>query len=180
MSRFSQAAATMHTLSLAAMEEASRLGVHDADIDHLLLALTLDADTGGQVLRRAGIRLDTARAAVEAGFGALIVAGNEAGGWASEESSFILLQALLAHDVPPIWVRGGIGPRSASACVAAGAAGVVLDGALLLAKESALGPAAIPVTRVAGCRPSRKPTRLRRLAELTSPPEAAPDALPGA
>ncbi len=66
MSRFTQAAATMHTLSLAAMEEASRLGVHDADIDHLLLALTLDADTGGQVLRRAGIRLDSARAAVEA------------------------------------------------------------------------------------------------------------------
>ena len=30
MSRFTQAAATMHTLSLAAMEEASRLGVHDA------------------------------------------------------------------------------------------------------------------------------------------------------
>lgn len=66
MSRFTQAAATMHTLSLAAMEEASRLGVHDADIDHLLLALTIDADTGGQVLRRAGIRLDAARAAVEA------------------------------------------------------------------------------------------------------------------
>lgn len=66
MSRFTQAAATMHTLSLAAMEEASRLGVHDADIDHLLLALTIDADTGGQVLRRAGIGLDAARAAVEA------------------------------------------------------------------------------------------------------------------
>ncbi|WP_101847857.1 SRPBCC family protein [Zhihengliuella sp. ISTPL4] len=66
MSRFTQAAATMHTLSLAAMEEASRLGVHDADIDHLLLALTLDADTGGQVLRRSGVHLDAARIAVEA------------------------------------------------------------------------------------------------------------------
>ncbi|MBP3976934.1 SRPBCC family protein [Microbacterium sp. BLY] len=66
MSRFTQAAATMHTLSLAAMEEASRLGVRDADIDHLLLALTLDADLGGQVLRRAGVHLDAARAAVEA------------------------------------------------------------------------------------------------------------------
>ena len=66
MSRFTQAAATMHTLSLAAMEEASRLGVRDADIDHLLLALTLDADTGGQVLRRAGVDLDATRTAVEA------------------------------------------------------------------------------------------------------------------
>lgn len=66
MNRFTLAAATMHTLSLAAMEEASRFGVHDADIDHLLLALTIDADTGGQVLRRAGIRLDAARAAVAA------------------------------------------------------------------------------------------------------------------
>ncbi|WP_149084033.1 MULTISPECIES: SRPBCC family protein [Microbacterium] len=66
MSRFTQAAATMHTLSLAAMEEVSRLGMHDADIDHLLLALTLDADTGGQVLRRAGVHLEAARTAVEA------------------------------------------------------------------------------------------------------------------
>lgn len=78
------------------------------------------------------------KAATEAGFAALIAAGNEAGGWVSKESSFILLQALLTQDVPPIWVRGGIGPWSASACVAAGASGVVLDGALLLAKESAL------------------------------------------
>lgn len=66
MSRFTDAAAAMHTLSLAAMEEASRLELRDADIDHLLLALTIDADTGGQVLRRAGVRLDATRAAVEA------------------------------------------------------------------------------------------------------------------
>jgi len=64
MSRFTQAAATMHTLSLASMEEASRLGVRDADIDHLLLALTIDADTGGQVLRSMGVGLDAARTAV--------------------------------------------------------------------------------------------------------------------
>jgi len=64
MSRFTQAAATMHTLSLAAMEEASRLGLRDADIDHLLLALTIDPDTGGQVLRSMGVSLHAARAAV--------------------------------------------------------------------------------------------------------------------
>lgn len=66
MSRFIQAAATMHALSLAAMEEASRFGVRDADIDHLLLALTIDPDTGGQILRGMGAGLDAARAAVAA------------------------------------------------------------------------------------------------------------------
>jgi hypothetical protein len=64
VSRFTRAAATMHTLSLAAMEEASRFGVRDADIDHLLLALTLDPDVGGQVLRGLGVSLTAARAAV--------------------------------------------------------------------------------------------------------------------
>ncbi|AGA29701.1 polyketide synthase family protein [Singulisphaera acidiphila DSM 18658] len=82
---------------------------------------------------------ESCRAAAEAGFEALIVAGNEAGGRVAEESSFILLQAALGiNNAPPVWVRGGIGLRSASACVAAGAAGVVLDGAVLLAKESPL------------------------------------------
>ncbi|WP_406700276.1 SDR family NAD(P)-dependent oxidoreductase [Singulisphaera sp. Ch08] len=82
------------------------------------------------------------RAAAAAGFEALIVAGNEAGGRVAEESSLILLQAALGiAGAPPVWVRGGIGLRSASACVAAGAAGVVLDGAVLLAKESPLPPA---------------------------------------
>ncbi|MFF1539843.1 SRPBCC family protein [Microbacterium sp. NPDC058269] len=66
MSRFIQAASTMHTLSLASMEEASRFGVRDTDIDHLLLALTFDPDTGGQILRGMGVSLDAARAAVAA------------------------------------------------------------------------------------------------------------------
>lgn len=82
---------------------------------------------------------EAALAAAAAGCEALIVAGNEAGGHVATDSTFILLQAVLAHEVPPVWVRGGIGPWSAAACVAAGAAGVVLDGSLLLAKESALG-----------------------------------------
>ncbi|MDF2558961.1 MAG: hypothetical protein K0R99_407 [Microbacterium sp.] len=66
MSRFIQAAATMHTLSLAAMEEASRFGIRDADIDHLLLALTIDPGTGGQVLRGMGVGLEETRMAVAA------------------------------------------------------------------------------------------------------------------
>lgn len=66
MSRFTEAAAVMHSLSLASMEEASRFGVRDADIDHLLLALTIDSGTGGQVLRGMGVSLHAARSAVSA------------------------------------------------------------------------------------------------------------------
>jgi len=76
--------------------------------------------------------------AAEAGAIALVVAGHEAGGWVGEESAFILAQGVLAEGGRPLWVRGGIGPRTAAACRAAGAEGVVLDGALLLAKESPL------------------------------------------
>ena len=81
-----------------------------------------------------------ARRAIRAGFPAMIVSGHEAGGWGGAESSFVLLQGVLAEGDPPVWVRGGIGPNVAAGCIAAGAAGVVLDGALLLARESPLGP----------------------------------------
>ncbi|PRA09870.1 Clp protease [Arthrobacter sp. MYb211] len=64
MSKFSDAATTSHTLSLAAMEEASRIGQRTADIEHLLLALVLSEQSAGQVLRSMGITLESARAAV--------------------------------------------------------------------------------------------------------------------
>ena len=89
----------------------------------------------GEVTSKAEIRR-----AIAAGVAGLIVAGNEAGGWGGAESSFVLLQAALAEGNMPVWVRGGIGPNVAAGCVAAGAAGVVLDGALLLARESPLSP----------------------------------------
>jgi acyl transferase domain-containing protein/NAD(P)H-dependent flavin oxidoreductase YrpB (nitropropane dioxygenase family)/NAD(P)-dependent dehydrogenase (short-subunit alcohol dehydrogenase family) len=78
--------------------------------------------------------------ALRAGFDCLIVSGNEACGRGSDESSFILLQAILgaASESAGVWVRGGIGPVVAAGCVAAGAQGVVLDGAVLLARESPL------------------------------------------
>lgn len=38
MSKFTDAAVTSHTLSVTAMEEASRLGQRTADIDHMFLA----------------------------------------------------------------------------------------------------------------------------------------------
>ncbi len=87
---------------------------------------------------------ESAAAAISGGFDSLILTGHEAGGWVSGESSFILLQAVLAQAKSGcrIWVRGGIGPAVAAGCVAGGAWGVVLDGALLLTRESPL-PASI-------------------------------------
>ncbi|GAB96531.1 uncharacterized protein YndB with AHSA1/START domain [Kineosphaera limosa] len=66
MSKFTDLAKTSHALSLAAMEEASRTGQRIADIDHLLLALTVNEQSAGQVLRSMGITLAAARAAVSA------------------------------------------------------------------------------------------------------------------
>ena len=53
-------------------------------------------------------------------------------------STFVLLQRLLAGDGPgvPVWACGGIGPHTAAAAVAGGAAGVVLDVQLALLEES--------------------------------------------
>jgi acyl transferase domain-containing protein/NAD(P)H-dependent flavin oxidoreductase YrpB (nitropropane dioxygenase family) len=110
----------------------------------------LDAESLSPVVRsiqatgRLAVAEVTTRAeaerAIKAGFAALILAGNEAGGWNGAESSFVLLQGVAGSLAGPAWVRGGIGPNVAAGCVAAGAAGVVLDGALLLARESPLHP----------------------------------------
>ncbi len=81
---------------------------------------------------------DSARRAEQAGVAGLILAGHEAGGFGSDFSTFILLQEVLGKTQVPAWVRGGIGPRSAAGCLAAGAAGVVVEGALLLARETGL------------------------------------------
>ena len=77
-----------------------------------------------------------AQVAQSAGFDALMLSGHESGGWCGQESSFVLLQGVLAESSLPVWVRGGIGPNVAAGCLAAGATGVVLDGALILARES--------------------------------------------
>lgn len=66
MSKFTEAAARSQTMSLAAMEEASRFGLRTADIEHMLLALTLNEETAGQVLRSLGVTLEPTRNAVAA------------------------------------------------------------------------------------------------------------------
>ncbi len=86
--------------------------------------------------------LDQARLGEELGVDGIVAKGNEAGGYVGEETTFILLQRLLARLSLPIYAQGGIGLHTAAACYAAGAAGIVLDAQLALARESRL-PAAI-------------------------------------
>jgi acyl transferase domain-containing protein/NAD(P)H-dependent flavin oxidoreductase YrpB (nitropropane dioxygenase family) len=84
-----------------------------------------------------------ARAAVAAGADGLILTGNESGGLVGESSAFILLQEVQAwlqggEASPALYVRGGIGLRTAAACYAGGATGVVLDEQFALVRESTL------------------------------------------
>ncbi len=94
--------------------------------------------------RRVLVQVSTiaaARAAVAAGAGGLIAKGCESGGLVSEETSFVLLQRLVAEGFGvPIWVQGGVGLHTVGACLAGGAYGVVLDSQLALLAESSLPP----------------------------------------
>ncbi|MFF4548813.1 SDR family oxidoreductase [Streptomyces sp. NPDC001406] len=93
--------------------------------------------------------LEQARDAVRAGAYGLIARGSESGGRTGQLSTFVLLQQLLAEpelDVP-VWACGGIGPRTAAAAVAGGAAGVVLDTQLALLAESTLPEATAAALR---------------------------------
>ncbi|WP_405773023.1 SDR family NAD(P)-dependent oxidoreductase [Streptomyces sp. NBC_01538] len=93
--------------------------------------------------------LADALAAVHAGAHGLIARGSDGGGRIGELSTFVLLQRLLAEpgiDLP-VWARGGIGPRTAVAAVAGGAAGVVLDSQLALLAESSLPEATAAALR---------------------------------
>ncbi len=103
-------------------------------------AVRIAGRTGRIVIAEAASRAEVRRA-IDAGVTGVVVSGLEAGGWCGSDSSFVLLQAALAEGEVPVWVRGGISERVAAGAVAAGAAGVVLEGALLLARESPLGPA---------------------------------------
>lgn len=66
MSKLSRAAATSQSLSLTAMEEASRHGRREADLEHMLLAVVVCDEPAGRALRGLGVTLAAARDAVEA------------------------------------------------------------------------------------------------------------------
>ncbi len=104
---------------------------------------------GRRVLAEVTSRAAAVRA-VAAGADGLIARGHECGGRIGELSTFVLLQALLAEDGigVPVWAAGGIGPHTAAAAVAGGAAGVVVDTPLALLPEAEL-PSAL-TTAVTG------------------------------
>ncbi len=80
------------------------------------------------------------RAAVSDRAYGLIAKGAEAGGRVGTTTTFVLLQQLLSDPriQVPVWAAGGIGPHTAAAAVAGGAAGVVLDAQLALVAEADL------------------------------------------
>ncbi|MDE0890779.1 MAG: SDR family NAD(P)-dependent oxidoreductase [Planctomycetota bacterium] len=82
--------------------------------------------------------LEEAQRAERAKVDALIAKGNESGGRVGNESTFILLQRLIEATDLPVYAQGGVGIRTGSACLAGGAAGLVLDAQLALVKESGL------------------------------------------
>ena len=92
----------------------------------------------GRVAWAEVVSREAATLAETVGATGLILVGQEAGGFVGDDSSFILMQAVVARSEVPVYVRGGVGLRVASGCVAAGAAGVILDGSALLARESSL------------------------------------------
>ncbi|MFJ9349150.1 SDR family oxidoreductase [Streptomyces sp. NPDC101237] len=139
-------------------------------------------DTWSRVLAEV-TDLAGARRAVQAGAHGLIARGAESGGRVGGLSTFVLLQQLLGAPelTVPVWACGGIGPRTAAAAVAGGAAGVVLDSQLALLAESRLPEATAAVLRsldgsettvVAGHRVLH-----RRGPDAVRPPADDPDAV---
>ncbi len=103
---------------------------------------------GRRVLAEVTSRAEAARAVRDGAHG-LIARGHESGGRIGELSTFVLLQALLADEAlnVPVWAAGGIGPATAAAAIAGGAAGVVLDTQLALLPEAGL-PASVAVALI--------------------------------
>lgn len=93
--------------------------------------------TGARVLATA-VNAEEAVAAQKAGAAGIVVKGNEAGGRVGEETTFILLQRILPLVDVPLYAHGGVGVHTGAACLAAGAAGAILDWQLALLDESNL------------------------------------------
>ena len=98
---------------------------------------------GGRQVLAEVVSVDEARAVAAQGVDGLVARGSEGGGRVGRLGSLMLLQALLADEVLapaelPVWSAGGIGPHSAAAAVAGGAAGVLLDSQVALTAEARL------------------------------------------
>ncbi|HEV3215450.1 MAG TPA: beta-ketoacyl synthase N-terminal-like domain-containing protein [Vicinamibacterales bacterium] len=93
---------------------------------------------------------DEARLGSELGVNGLIAKGHESGGRVGDETTFVLVQRLVAETTLPVYAHGGIGCHTIGACFVAGCAGAVLDVQLALARESALPGAVKKVLRRMG------------------------------
>ncbi|MCX5128436.1 type I polyketide synthase [Streptomyces sp. NBC_00347] len=115
-----------------------------------------------------------AAAATAAGVEALVAKGHEAGGRVGGTTTFVLLQQLLADPAFGLPVRafGGIGPHTAAAAVAGGAAGVLVDVQLALTPE---GEAGLPAEVAAAVRAmDGSETRLLRGHRVYARPDLTP------
>ncbi|MFO1270172.1 MAG: SDR family NAD(P)-dependent oxidoreductase [Rubrivivax sp.] len=128
--------------------EAALLSPYGARGLGLVLASEFDA-AAAATLRNAGLRtllerLDDTWPATLApdAVDALLLKGNEAGGFVGEDASFILLQKWRGRTELPIYLRGGLTPAVAAACHAVGVQGGVLDSQVLLFDEAGLPEAA--------------------------------------
>lgn len=110
----------------------------------LILTQLRDSEIGDAVEAARGLAgrvlvevtsVDLGVAAERAGADGVVAKGNESGGFVGEETTFILLQALARQVNVPVFARGGVGVRTAAACAASGAAGVVLDWQIALCDE---------------------------------------------
>ncbi|MBI3836167.1 MAG: acyltransferase domain-containing protein, partial [Planctomycetes bacterium] len=170
------ACAAITSLSSARVEFSIQISRHDESIlaslynacshglRRVILAQATNSDAQSDVkcnvdrIRAVGIEVfaqvineEQAVSAAQAGADAIVIKGSEGGGIIGEETSLVLLQRVIRAVQIPVWVRGGIGLHSAAACLAGGAAGVVLDWQLALCSESEL-PAEIKarITRMDG------------------------------
>jgi acyl transferase domain-containing protein/NAD(P)H-dependent flavin oxidoreductase YrpB (nitropropane dioxygenase family) len=135
--------------SIDADDAASLLAFASQGLCWLIIDAAAAAEAPVQQLRAAGIKVMAELLgpiwpgnAPEGTVDALLLKGNEAGGFVGEDASFILLQKWLGRTELPIYLRGGITPAVAAACHAVGVAGGVLDSQLLLLDEARLPPAA--------------------------------------
>jgi len=87
--------------------------------------------------------VDEASAALKNGAQGLIAKGQESAGLTGSESSFVLLQRVLAQVAGtsiPVWCQGGMSLNTVSAAFAGGASGVVIDAILSVFPESNVAP----------------------------------------
>ena len=140
--RFGVSAGAFVTETLAALpDQVTHVIVSGAESDRLASWIR-DGQAGHREMWVEVTDVRQAGLAVACAATGLVAKGHESGGWVGEETTFVLLQRLRAECQLPVWAFGGIGMHTATAAIAGGADGVVLDLQLALMRESALPVAA--------------------------------------